>query len=155
MLRDPVKRARNRRHNPGKPCSRIGLLLMVGWPALASAQEIPEIFIWSIGVGLLGPVVAVPLKSLLAGLLSIDTSAKKLLLLCAAEWILWFPVGIALFQITGTPFSVLAVFPVSAWLHWQVLAIWPGPARYAIATFLALLTPALAFALFLAVLYAG
>ena len=77
----------------------------------AYAQRIPLIFVWCAGASIFAPIVAVPVKLGILRLMHLQVSGSRIWILCAAEWLLWFPVAILMFR-TGRPVAVTLVLPV-------------------------------------------
>lgn len=121
-------------------------------PTLVHAQEIPDDVVLSVGAGLLGPIVAVPVKFGIARLLGTGIRASRLLALCAVEWFLWFPFGFILVRIAGVFFGPFALLLLSVWMHWRFTSAESRTVRHVIGPVLALPAPALSVLLFLTIL---
>lgn len=117
----------------------------------AYAQRIPLIFIWCAGASIFAPFVAVPVKLGILRLMHLQVGSSRVWLLCAAEWVLWFPVAFIMFR-SGRPVAIPLVLPVVlalvVWVHKESLAnvSWRSALVLSIPTpILALLLPILAF----------
>lgn len=117
----------------------------------AYAQRIPLIFIWCAGASIFAPFVAVPLKLGILRLMHLQVGSSRVWLLCAAEWVLWFPVAFIMFR-SGRPVAIPLVLPVVlalvVWVHKESVAnvSWRSALLLSIPTpILALLLPILAF----------
>ena len=117
----------------------------------AYAQRIPLIFIWCAGASIFAPFVAVPLKLGILRLMHLQVRSSRVWLLCAAEWVLWFPVAFIMFR-SGRPVAIPLVLPVVlalvVWVHKESVAnvSWRSALLLSIPTpILALLLPILAF----------
>jgi hypothetical protein len=117
----------------------------------AYAQRIPLIFIWCAGASIFAPFVAVPVKLGILRLMHLRVGSSRVWLLCAAEWVLWFPVAFIMFR-SGRPVAIPLVLPVVlalvVWVHKESLAnvSWRSALVLSIPTpILALLLPILAF----------
>ena len=91
----------------------------------AYAQRIPLIFVWCAGASIFAPIVAVPVKLGILRLMHLQVSGSRIWILCAAEWLLWFPVAFIMFR-AGRPVAVPLVLPVVlalvVWVHKESLA---------------------------------
>ncbi|MDH3520552.1 MAG: hypothetical protein OEM49_08860 [Myxococcales bacterium] len=86
----------------------------------AHAQRIPEILVWSAGVSVFAPFVAVPVKIGILRLLRLEARASRLWLISAIEWVLWFPVAFLLLRSGSAyalPLNVVLLFALAVWLH--------------------------------------
>lgn len=117
----------------------------------AYAQRIPLIFIWCAGASIFAPFVAVPVKLGILRLMHLQVGSSRVWLLCAAEWVLWFPVAFIMFR-SGRPVAIPLVLPVVlalvVWVHKESVAnvSWRSALLLSIPTpILALLLPILAF----------
>lgn len=117
----------------------------------AYAQRIPLIFIWCAGASIFAPFVAVPLKLGILRLMHLQVGSSRVWLLCAAEWVVWFPVAFIMFR-SGRPVAIPLVLPVVlalvVWVHKESVAnvSWRSALLLSIPTpILALLLPILAF----------
>lgn len=119
----------------------------------AYAQRIPRIFVWCAGASIFAPIVAVPVKLGILRLMHLQVSGSRIWILCAAEWLLWFPVAFIMFRI-GRPVAVPLVLPVVlalvVWVHKESLAnaSWRSALLLSLPTvLLAIALPFLAFVL--------
>jgi hypothetical protein len=117
----------------------------------AYAQRIPLIFIWCAGASIFAPFVAVPVKLGILRLMHLQVGSSRVWLLCAAEWVLWFPVAFIMFR-SGRPVAIPLVLPVVlalvVWVHKESVAnvSWRSAILLSLPTpILALLLPILAF----------
>ena len=117
----------------------------------AYAQRIPLIFIWCAGASIFAPFVAVPVKLGILRLMHLQVGSSRVWLLCAAEWVLWFPVAFIMFR-SGRPVAIPLVLPVVlalvVWVHKESVAnvSWRSALLLSIPTpVMALLLPILAF----------
>lgn len=117
----------------------------------AYAQRIPLIFIWCAGASIFAPFVAVPVKLGILRLMHLQVGSSRVWLLCAAEWVLWFPVAFIMYR-SGRPVAIPLVLPVVlalvVWVHKESVAnvSWRSALLLSIPTpILALLLPILAF----------
>lgn len=117
----------------------------------AYAQRIPLIFIWCACASIFAPFVAVPVKLGILRLMQLQVGSSRVWLLCAAEWVLWFPVAFIMFR-SGRPVAIPLVLPVVlalvVWVHKEIVAkvSWRSALLLSIPTpILALLLPILAF----------
>ena len=117
----------------------------------AYAQRIPLIFVWFAGAGLFAPFVAVPVKLGILRLMHLQVGSSRVWLLCAAEWVLWFPIAFIMFR-SGRPVAVPLVLPVVlalvVWIHKEsvVNVSWRSAILLSLPTpILAVLLPVLAF----------
>jgi hypothetical protein len=119
----------------------------------AYAQRIPLIFVWCVGASIFAPFVAVPVKLGILRLMHLQVSVSRIWILCAAEWLLWFPVAFIMFR-AGRPVAVPLVLPVVlalvVWVHKESLAnaSWRSALLLSLPTvLLAIALPFLAFVL--------
>ena len=119
----------------------------------AYAQRIPLIFVWCAGASIFAPIVAVPVKLGIVRLMHLQVSGSRIWVLCAAEWLLWFPVAFIMFR-TDRPVAVPLVLPVVlalvVWVHKESLAnaSWRSALLLSLPTvLLAIALPFLAFVL--------
>ena len=119
----------------------------------AYAQRIPLIFVWCAGASIFAPIVAVPVKLGILRLMHLQVSGSRIWILCAAEWLLWFPVAFIMFR-AGRPVAVPLVLPVVlalvVWVHKESLAnaSWRSALLLSLPTvLLAIALPFLAFVL--------
>ena len=119
----------------------------------AYAQRIPLIFVWCAGASIFAPIVAVPVKLGILRFMHLQVSVSLIWILCAAEWLLWFPVAFIMFR-TGRPVAVPLVLPVVlalvVWVHKESLAnaSWRSALLLSLPTvLLAIALPFLAFVL--------
>jgi hypothetical protein len=117
----------------------------------AYAQRIPLIFIWCAGASIFAPIVAVPVKLGILRLMHLQVGSSRVWLLCAAEWVLWFPVAYIMLR-SGRPVAVPLVLPVVlalvVWVHKESVAnvSWRSAILLSLPTpILAILLPILAF----------
>jgi hypothetical protein len=100
-------------------CPFVSALLLV-FAGDAYAQRIPLIFIWVAGTGLIAPFVAIAVKFGIIRLLHLEAAISRLWILCAAEWVIWFPVAFIALR-SGGMMDVPLVLPVllalMVWVH--------------------------------------
>ena len=98
----------------------VALVAFLLWSSEAHAQRIPVILVGIAGTGLLAPFVALPFKILILRLMSAEATGRRLWLISAIEWLLWFP-AVGYTVLAGGPPVVLLVLPLllalSMWLH--------------------------------------
>jgi hypothetical protein len=121
----------------------IPLALVLLPTSAAHAQRVPEVVVWSLGVSLFAPFIAVPVKMGISRLMALEAATSRLWSISAVEWFLWFPLAFLVLRSgrsSFAPLAVLAIFGSAAWLQKALLA----NASWRAATFLALPTPVLA-----------
>ena len=140
-----------------RPCFLFVPAMLMVSASEAYAQRIPMIVIWSAGVGLFAPFVAVPVKLGILRLMHLQVRSSRLWFLCAAEWVLWFPVAFIMFRYgrsVAVPLVLPVVLALVVWVHKESVAnsSWRSALLLCLPTpILALLLPGLA--LLLAVLF--
>ena len=137
------------------PVLVVSALLLV-FAGDAYAQRVPIIYLWIAGAGLFAPFFAVPVKLGILRLMHLKVGISRVWFLCAAEWVLWFPLVLFVMFRTGSPIGALLVLPVVLalviWIHKESVA----NASLGFALLLSLPTPILAIALpFLAFILAS
>ena len=124
----------------------VSALLLV-FAGDAYAQRVPIIYLWLAGAGLFAPLFAVPVKLGMLRLKHLKVGISRVWFLCAAEWVLWFPLVLFVMFRTGSPIGALLVLPVVlglvVWIHKESVA----NTSLGSALLLSLPTPILAIAL--------
>jgi len=124
--------------------ARLTLALL--WVNDVHAQRIPIEAVWSVGLGLLAPFIAVPIKMGIVRLSRAETKKFRPWFFSAIEWVIWFPVAFVLLQLSDANLLLVvvpALLAVSLWLHRS----WTANNSWAIAAVLCVITPALIVAL--------
>lgn len=131
-----------------RPTFRFAVWLGVSllWATDAHAQRIPIEAVWSAGVGLFAPFIAVPIKIAVVRLSNVEAASFRPWSLGLVEWAIWFPAAFVILRSSDAnliPVVVPAVLAVSIWFHrsWTVKVSWT------IAILLCLITPLLIVAL--------
>ena len=121
-------------------------MVVLFWADAAHAQRIPIEFVWSAGLGLIAPFIAVPIKVGIIRLSKGDLAGFRPWILSLIEWVMWFPVGFILLRMSDANL-VLVVVPAllaaSIWLH----RTWATNSSWAIVVVLCFVTPLMIVAL--------
>ena len=130
---------------PRWPRFVVPLALVLLPASIAHAQRIPDVAVIWVGSSLLAPFIAVPVKLGILHLLALEVAGRRLWMISAIEWVLWFPLGFVLLRYgrSSPPVVVLLLFASVVWLH----RIRVADAAWTCALYLSLPTPVLAIAL--------
>ncbi len=132
----------------GERACRFSACLVVAlfWTDDAHAQRIPVEFVWSAGLGLLAPFIAVPIKVGIIRLFKGDLAGFRPWILSLIEWVIWFPVGFVLLRMSDANLVLMvvpALLALSGWLH----RTWIANSSWTIAVLLCFVTPLMIVAL--------
>jgi len=98
--------------------------------------------VWSAGLGLLAPFIAVPIKVGIVRLSKAEAASFRAWSLGLIEWVIWFPAAFVLLRLSDANLLfvvVPALLAVSIWLHRS----WTANASWTVTIFLCLITPLL------------